>query len=240
MDISVIRPLLSEITFPKMDLFNGFELEASEIQCWFKNPRNRNRVFSDDFLDGIEDIKNSDDNEQDLEDEFDISQQFQCSEQAFALIGLSRVLERQVELVYKNPVFNTVGPPPLANINLLLDLNAQFALQLGLDFGRVESFVRSTKIMFENHTILTQKFSEKELLAMSSSAVGSRKNLKRRTKAIKWIEQNLNANPELSINALAKALHSKSSAKLDGFERTIPLSTAKDWVRKVKNERQAG
>jgi hypothetical protein len=234
MDISVIRPLLSEITFPKMDLFNGFELEASEIQCWFKNPRNRNRVFSDDFLDGIEEIKNNDD------DEIDISQQFQCSEQAIGLIGLSRVLERQVELVYKNPVFNTVGPPPLANINLLLDLNAQFALQLGLDFGRVESFVRSTKLMFENHTILTQKFSEKELLAMSSSAVGSRKNLKRRTKAIKWIEQNLNANPELSINALAKELHNKSTKKLDGFERTIPLSTAKDWIRKVKNERQTG
>ena len=137
-------------------------------------------------------------------------------------------------------MFNTYSHQQQENARFLLDLNGQQAMQLGLDFGRVEGCLLAYKSIFASHTVLTQKFSEKELLAMSSSAVGSRKNLKRRTKAIKWIEQNLNANPELSINALAKELHNKSTKKLDGFERTIPLSTAKDWIRKVKNGRQTG
>lgn len=239
MDISFIRPMLTNITFPKMDLFDGFDLEPSEIKSWLENPENRYRVFTEEFLDSISEIPKIH-NEDDSGENFDAHKAFETNSDALNLIGLCRKLEKHIELVYKNQVFNTYSHQQQENARFLLDLNGQQAMQLGLDFGRVEGCLLAYKSIFASHTVLTQKFSEKELLAMSSSAVGSRKNLKRRTKAIKWIEQNLNANPELSINALAKELHNKSTKKLDGFERTIPLSTAKDWIRKVKNGRQTG
>ena len=118
-------------------------------------------------------------------------------------IGLCRKLEKHIELVYKNQVFNTYSHQQQEKREISF-LNGQQAMQLGLDFGRVRAVFLLTNC--KPHGFNS---SEKELLAMSSSAVGSRKNLKRRTKAIKWIEQNLNANPELSINALAKELHNK-------------------------------
>lgn len=239
MDIDFIRPLLNAITFPRMDLFDGFDLDRSELTSWFKNPSNRYRVFTEEYLDGLEGMTYGK-KEDNLEGEIDILQPFQSCQDAISLIWLSRTLEKQTELVYENPVFDTLEPRQLEYIKVLLDLNAQSALQLGLDFGRVESYINALKYIFENHTVLTKKFTEKELVAMSSSAVGSRKNLEPRTKAIRWIEKTLDLNPDISINALAKKLHNKSAKKLDGFERIIPLSTAKDWIRKVKNERQAG
>lgn len=135
--------------------------------------------------------------------------------------------------IFDNPVFENEEP---SQKNVLIVFSMFAILKLGLKLGELRGNLSVHQDYARDHTVLNKKYSEDELLGHFSSAIGSRKNLSQRERSYTYLRYLLSTDPDISVNLMAKKLHIYSKVIANNFSRPIPISTGRDYARKIKKE----
>jgi hypothetical protein len=149
---------------------------------------------------------------------------------------LTEKMSESIENIFDNDIFCHRDINPFEQELFRAGLFS--ALNLGLKIGRIEGEKIAFAIAFKNQKISSKTYSETQFIKMSSSLIGSRKNLKQREASHLYLSKVLDDTPDISINKIAKMLNHESKSNRIEFSREVPVSTAKDYARQVKKQNE--
>jgi hypothetical protein len=225
--------VLVAINYPNLEEVNCYN--PDEIDKTVNKNEKNSPLFNRDEIESeisrLELFKKQDESE-----DFDLAKDF---EDAVSLIGsglVEKKVSKRIENLFDNDIFSHNEINPFVEELVIAGLIS--ALKLGLQIGRIEAKNGAIGLVYKNHTIMKEKFTEDEFVKMSSSAIGSRKNLKQREASHLYLSKVLDDTPNISINKMAKTLNLESKSNRIEFSREVPISTAKDYARQVKKRNE--
>jgi len=224
---------LVDIHYPNLEEVDCYEEEACKNAV--NNKKNGSPIFNREELEA-EINRLGLFKKQDAKKDYDVSSSYDDSFELFHSGLLAEKMAERIENIFDNDIFSLRDINPFEQDLVRAGLIS--ALNLGLQFGRIEGMEVAFGSVFKNHTVLTKKFSEPELVKLSSSAIGSRKNHKQREASHLYLSKVLEDTPDISINKMAKTLNIESKSNRIEFSREVPVSTAKDYARQVKKQNE--